>query len=252
MDVVDSSVSGLVAEITEGPHGPHVGAFFDLDGTLVDGFTAAAHLRHRVRTRQARIGELTGTVEAAVRYRFGRMRFEHLLTRAGGYLRGESLIDLEHLGEFLFDRDIEARVFAEMRQIVAAHVECGHTVALGSSAMTVHAAPTATALGIEHVICNRFVIDEYGRLTGEIVRPIIWGGRKAAAVRDFSTAHDVDLAHSYFYADGDEDLPLMQEVGHPRPVNPRAGLSAAAAAKGWPVLRLQTPRRRFGGRKVGR
>ena len=251
MDVVDSSVSGLVADISRGTPGPHIGAFFDLDGTLVDGFTAAVHLRHRVRTREARIGELTGTLEAALRYRFGRMRFEYLLTRAGGYLRGESLADLERLGEFLFDRDIEARVFAEMRQIVAAHAECGHTLVLGSSAMTMHARPTATALGIEHVICNRFVADDDGRLTGDVVRPIIWGRRKAAAVRDFCAAHEVDLAHSYFYADGDEDLPLMQQVGNPRPVNPRAGLSAAAAANGWPVLRLQKPRSRFGARKEG-
>lgn len=72
-----------VAEIVDGPRGPRIAAFFDLDGTLVDGFTAAVHMRHRIRSRQARFGELTGTIEAAWRYRFGRMRFEHLLRRAG-------------------------------------------------------------------------------------------------------------------------------------------------------------------------
>ena len=110
--------------------------------------------------------------------------------------------------------------------------------------MTMHAAPIARALGIPHVICNHFEVDEDGRLTGAIVRPIVWGRRKAEAVEKFCAANDVELQHSYFYADGDEDLALMRVVGYPRPVNPRAGLAAAAAEHGWPVLRVSAPRRR--------
>ncbi len=235
------------AQIAAGPAGAHIGAFFDLDGTLVEGFTAAVHLGHRIRHRQAHIGELTGTIEAALRYRFGRMRFEHLLQRAGGYLRGESLAELEEVGEFLFGRHIERRVYGDMRRIVGAHREAGHTLVLSSSAMMMHAAPIARALGIPHVICNRFEIDDRGRLTGSIIVPIIWDRRKAEAVTTFCEANDVDLQHSYFYADGQEDLSLMRMVGHPRPVNPRAGLAAAAAEHGWPVLRVSAPqRRRFG------
>jgi HAD superfamily hydrolase (TIGR01490 family) len=236
MDAVD--------EIAAGPVGAHVGAFFDLDGTLVEGFTAAAHLGHRIRHRQARVGELTGSVEAALRYRFGRMKFAHLLERAGGYLRGESLAELEELGESLFTRHIEPRVYEDMRRIVATHQEAGHTLALSSSAMTMHAAPVARALGIPHLICNHFEVDGDGRLTGAIVRPVVWGRRKAEAVERFSTANGVELQHSYFYADGEEDLALMRVVGHPRPVNPRAGLAVAAAEQGWPVLRVSAPRRR--------
>jgi len=233
-----------LTEITAGPTGGEVGAFFDLDGTLVDGFTAAVHLGHRLRNRQARIGELTGTLEAALRYRFGRMKFEHLLLRAGGYLRGEVLGELEDLGEFLFARHIESRVYAEMRRIVQAHQDAGHTLVMSSSAMTMHAAPTARALGIPHIICNRFVVDDAGRLTGGIERPIVWGRRKAEAVERFCAVNGVDLQRSYFYADGEEDLSLMRKVGYPRPVNPRGGLAAAAAEQGWPVLRVNAPRRR--------
>ena len=233
-----------VTEIADGPAGPQIGAFFDLDGTLVDGFTAAAHMRHRIRHRQARFGELTGTVEAALRYRFGRMRFEHLLQRAGGYLRGESLAELHEVGERLFTADIAHRVYDDMARIVAAHRDAGHTLAVSSSAMTMHTAPVARALGIEHLICNRFDVDADGRLTGTITAPIVWGRRKAQAVAEFCAANDVDLGRSYFYGDGDEELALMRAVGFPRPVNPRAQLAAAAAEHGWPVLRPSAPRRR--------
>jgi HAD superfamily hydrolase (TIGR01490 family) len=237
--------SDPIAEIAASSPGSQVGAFFDLDGTLVDGFTATAHASDRIRRRQARIGEVFGVIEAAMRYRFGRMRFEHLLTRAAGYLRGESLPELDELGQRLFVDRIESRVFPHMREIVAAHQERGHTVVLSSSALTIHAEPVARYLEIGHVLCNHFEVDDDARLTGRIERPVVWGAKKATAVQVFCEAHDVDMQRSYFYADGDEDAALMVLVGNPRPVNPRPRLAAVAAEKGWPVLRVVS----IGGRK---
>jgi HAD superfamily hydrolase (TIGR01490 family) len=230
--------SGRVAEIATSPPGPEVGAFFDLDGTLVWGFTATAHAGDRIRRRQARIGEVLGVLEASIRYRLGRMQFERLIVRAAGYLKGESLRELDELGEHLFVRHIESRVFPLMREVVAAHQDRGHTVALCSSALTIHAEPVARALGISTLLCNHFEVDGNGLLTGDIERPVIWGARKVDAAQRFSEASGVDLQRSYFYADGDEDVALMSVIGHPRPVNPRSGLAAAAAANGWPVLRV--------------
>jgi len=232
-------VARQLAEIASADRGPAVGAFFDVDGTLVSGFTAMVHAGHRFRHRQAKVGEMLGVIEASVRYRMGRMQFERLVERASGYLRGESLAELDELGEYLFRRHIESRVFAAMRDVVRAHQDCGHTVVASSSALTIHAEPVARFLGITHVICNHFDVDESGLLTGAMVKPIVWGSRKAQAVQRFSAANDVDLQHSYFYADGDEDAALMRVVGHPRPVNPRSGLAAEAARHGWPVLRVE-------------
>jgi HAD superfamily hydrolase (TIGR01490 family) len=240
----ETPVARQLAEIASDPPGPRVGAFFDLDGTLVSGFTATAHAGHRIRRRQARIGEVLGVIEASVRYRLGRLEFERLIVRAAGYLRGEALDELDELGEALFRRHIESRVFTAMRDVVAAHQERGHTVVLSSSALTIHAEPVARYLRITDVVCNHFEVDDRGRLTGGIVEPIVWGTGKTEAVRRFSTDHDVDLHSSYFYADGDEDIPSMRAVGRPRPVNPRSGLAAEAARRGWPVLLVTGPDRR--------
>jgi HAD superfamily hydrolase (TIGR01490 family) len=232
------SASDAVAEITADLSGPGVGAFFDLDGTLVAGFTATAHAGDRIRRRQARIGEVLGVAEAMMRYRFGRMEFERLVVRGAGYLRGESLAELENVGERLFVDRIAERVFPAMQQIVRAHQERGHTVVLSSSALTIHAQPVARFLGITHVLCNHFELDDRGRLTGDVIRPIVWGPKKAAAAQRFCIDNGVTLQGSYFYADGNEDVALMGLVGHPRPVNPGSRLAALSAERGWPVLRM--------------
>ena len=242
--------SDPLAQIAGSPQGAAVGAFFDLDGTLVAGFTATAHASDRVRRGQARIGEIMGVIEASLRYKLGRMQFERLLGRAAGYLRGESLVELDEIGERLYIEQVAARVYPLMREVVTAHQARGHTVVLSSSALTIHAEPVARALGIDHVVCNTFELDDDGLLTGAISKPIIWGRKKAAAVQQFCTANNIDLTGSYFYADGDEDGALMALVGHPRPVNPRPGLAAKAAANDWPVLRLSIPGRRSGAANV--
>jgi len=227
-----------LAQIAASPAGPTVGAFFDLDGTLVSGFTATAHAGDRMRRGQARIGEVLGVIEASLRYRLGRMQFERLLVRAAGYLRGESLAELDLVGERIYSERVAKRVYPLMKAIVGAHQARGHTVVMSTSALTIHAEPVARDLGIAHVVCNHFELDDNGLLTGGIAAPIVWGRQKAAAVQRFCAANDVELTRSYFYADGNEDGALMTLVGHPRPVNPRSGLAAMAATNGWPVLRV--------------
>jgi HAD superfamily hydrolase (TIGR01490 family) len=172
-------MSDQLARIAAGPSGPAVGAFFDCDGTLVDGFTAVAHAGDRIRRGQARIGEVLGVVEASLRYKLGRMQFERLLVRAAEYLRGESLDELDEIGERLFAEQVVHKVYPLMRQIVEAHRERGHTLVLSSSALTIHAAPVARALGIPHVLCNTFELDNDGLLTGRINRRTCpgWAGQ---------------------------------------------------------------------------
>lgn len=226
--------------IAASPPGPHIGAFFDLDGTLVRGFTATVHAGHRIRNRQSGFGELSGILEASVRYKLGRMEFARLLQRAAGYFAGDSLDDLEELGDELFHDTVHSRLFPVMTAVVAAHQQQGHTVALSSSALTMHAGPVARYLGIEHVLCNHFEVDDAGTLTGRIAKPIVWGRQKARAVMEFGADNGIQLAESFCYSDGTEDLPVLHAVGHPTAVNPRPGLAVAAAQHGWPVLRVSS------------
>ena len=236
----DLRLPGSVAEILSSPPGPKIGAFFDLDGTLVAGFTAVILTQERLRRRDMGVGELLSMVQAGLNHTLGRIEFEDLIGKASSALAGRLLTDLDEIGERLFAQRIESRIYPEMRELVRAHVARGHTVVLSSSSLTMQAVPVARYLGIDHVVCNRFVVDEQGILTGEIERPVVWGTTKATSVQRFAAEHHVDLSNSYFYADGDEDLALMHLVGHPRPVNPGPGLARVAGRRGWPVLRFKS------------
>jgi len=116
------------------------------------------------------------------------------------------------MGEQLFSRKLVNLVFPEMRSIVRAHQARGHTVVLSSSATCYQVEPVARHLGIEHVLCNRFAVNERGELTGQI-DPRSCGGRQGQVVQRFARDRNIDLNESYFYADGDEELGLMYLVG---------------------------------------
>ena len=231
---------GSVAEIDATPEGPGIGAFFDLDGTLVAGFTAAAHTMDRLLRREVGAGDFLRMTQLAVEYKLGRREIEALIEGGAGTARGRLAEDVEEMGERIFQQSVADRIYPEMRDLVRAHQRRGHTVVLSSSALSMQAEPVARYLGIDHVVCNRFVTDEHGILTGAIERPVIWGNTKATSVQKFAAEHDIGLESSYFYADGDEDLALMYLVGNPRPVNPGPRLTRVAERRGWPILRLHS------------
>jgi putative phosphoserine phosphatase / 1-acylglycerol-3-phosphate O-acyltransferase len=234
----DVRLPGSVAEIVASPPGPKIGAFFDLDGTLVAGFTAVILTQERLRRRDMGVGELIGMVTAGLNHQLGRIEFEELISKASGALRGRALSDLEEIGERLFNQKIESRIYPEMRELVRAHLARGHTVVLSSSALTIQVGPVARFLGILNTLTNKFETNDDGILTGGVLKPILWGPGKAAAVQKFAAENDIDLKDSYFYADGDEDVALMYLVGNPRPTNPEGKMAAVARRRGWPILQF--------------
>jgi len=236
----DLRLPGSVAEIMASPEGPKVGAFFDLDGTLVAGFTAVILTQERLRRRDMGVGELLGMVQAGLNHTLGRIEFEDLIGKASSALAGRLIDDLEEIGERLFAQRIESRIYPEMRELVRAHVARGHTVVLSSSALTIQVNPVARFLGITNTLTNKFETNEDGLLTGGVLKPILWGPGKAAAVQRFAAEHDIDLKDSYFYADGDEDVALMYLVGNPRPTNPEGKMAAVAKRRGWPILKFES------------
>ncbi len=239
MTALSPEVEAVVAAIEEGPQGPEVGAFFDLDGTLVAGYTAATFYGDRLRGREVSPAEFLRTVVTAVDGELGGdpTAIAHVAFAA---MRGVSEDSFADLGERLFRSKIAGTVRRESRALVAAHQRAGHTVAIASAATRYQIGPVARDLGVEHLVCTQLVVED-GQFTGATDGPMLWGRHKATGVRRFAKAHGIDLAQSYAYGNGYEDVAFLSSVGHPTALNPHRDLRSAAARLGWPVLDLSDP-----------
>ncbi len=237
MSVTAMRLPKSVSDIDRSATGPETAAFFDLDGTLIAGYSARYMTEDRLKRREIGTSEFLRTLAFIVSAGLGRASFEDALKLGAQAWRGRAHEDLEEMGLRLFEQKISDLIYPEMRELVRAHQRHGHTVALTSSATNYQVEPVARYLGIDNVICNRFTLKD-GLLTGDVEEPVLWGPGKADAVQKLAAEVGVDLSRSYFYADGDEDAALMYLVGHPRPTNPGKRLTAVAAKRGWPVLRF--------------
>lgn len=236
----DLRLPGSVAEIAASPEGPTTAAFFDLDGTIIAGYSARHLAEQRMREGEFDPREIVRTLGVMIQGGgLNPQTFDQLLEMGSRVWQGRVVEDLDEVGLRLFEKRLADLIYPEMRDIVRAHQQRGHTVVLISSATSFQVAPVASYLGIEHVVCNRFE-EVDGVLTGDVVRPVVFGPGKAQAAQSFAADHAVDLDQSYFYADGDEDLALMYVVGNPRPTNPGTRLEKVAQKRGWPVLRFSS------------
>jgi putative phosphoserine phosphatase/1-acylglycerol-3-phosphate O-acyltransferase len=234
-----TSTEELLEQIRSGPTGPGIAAFFDFDGTLIDGYSAAALYEHRFRNFEIGLGELVRTVRATMGPTLTEEQFAAVVEDGLGSWAGRAEEDMLELGERLFAQGVAGTLFHPAWRLVKAHQRAGHTVAIATSATLLQVAPLARELGVPHVLCTRLAV-EGGLLTGKVAGRTLWGPGKIAAVRAFAAEHDIDLAGSHGYANGDEDVPLLAGVGHPHPVNPQPELAVAAAERGWPVLKFES------------
>jgi putative phosphoserine phosphatase / 1-acylglycerol-3-phosphate O-acyltransferase len=230
-----SSLEERLAAVRRAPHGPAVTAYVDLDGTLVDGYTAASFYRHRLFAGEVGPGELLATVAHGLRGVRAEEDFAAFLATATRALAGRSASELDELGRRLFRDDTSSGLRPELWALLAEHRRRGHRIVLASSATRFQVAPMAEAVDADAALCTRLEEDD-GVLTGRVEGPALWGVAKAASVAVDAEGHGVDLGVSFGYADGDEDVPLLETVGVPTAVSPGPGLRATAESRGWPVL----------------
>jgi HAD superfamily hydrolase (TIGR01490 family) len=231
----------LISDAEAGPRGPHVGAFFDFDGTLIDGYSLAAFARHHLRSLEVSPADLGRMLLTGLRGVTSERDFEEFAQLSMRVWAGRSEDELSELGERLWVQGMAGAMYPEAWRLVEAHQRAAHTIVLASSATRFQVEPAARAMGIEHIIVSPVEIVD-GICTGRPGGPLLWRAGKAAAVRAFAAGHDVDLAQSYAYSNGDEDVPFLRTVGRPRALNPSRQLVVAARHYGWPVARFRSRR----------
>jgi HAD superfamily hydrolase (TIGR01490 family) len=215
-----------------------VAAFFDFDGTLIDGYSAKAVLSDRAKRGAVGVSEVLRLLEAVVRTVGGHDVLQDFMRQEVLALQGQSVSDLDTLGVRLTRGAIGGWLFPEALAQINHHRRQGHLIVIASSALPFQVEPLARELGIDHVLCTRLETRS-GICTGEIDGDVLWGPAKADAVRRFAEDNGISLAKSYGYANGIEDVDFLELVGKPTAVNPGADLAAVAAQRSWPTAEFR-------------
>lgn len=233
----NAALTARLARIAAGPSGPAIGAFFDFDGTLIDGFSALHLVGERWKQRQIGLREASELLTFGLMKHPGDGDFLELIENAVGRWKGLDEAALALTWERIFVRKIARTVFPEAWRLVQAHQRAGHTVVIASSATRWQIAPAAREFGIPHLLTTPVEVRD-GRLTGRLAGAPLWNAGKAQAVRAFAAAQRVRLEHSYGYANGDEDIAFLSSLGQPMAINPKPLLIAAARDADWPIARF--------------
>ncbi|MFH8787531.1 HAD family hydrolase [Streptomyces roseoverticillatus] len=117
------------------------------------------------------------------------------------------------------------------------HRALGHLTVLVSGSLWAVLAPLAADLGADRILCASQRVGDDGRLTGEIVRPVI-GPVKAEAAAVLMASAGASPEDCFAYGDHESDLPLLRSVGTPAVVGDDPVLTQHALREGW--LRLPT------------
>jgi HAD superfamily hydrolase (TIGR01490 family) len=216
-----------------------VGAFFDVDNTLLHG----ASLMHLARAAGG-LG-MIGTRDL-VRFGWKALRFrrsgerlsvlDEVRDRGMVLLAGQSAETLQRLARTVVAR-MHHRFWPETRAVLREHLTNGHAVWLISATPDFLATEIAGALGATGGLGSPLEITD-GVFTGRFAGPTMHGEEKAVTARRLMAEHGLDPADCYAYSDSINDLPLLTAVGTAVVVNPDRALAAHAASVGWRVLHL--------------
>ncbi len=210
-------------------------AFFDLDHTLLDTSSGILYLREALKQRRVPWW-VVGLI--SVQYQFRRLDFGQAHCRLIKYVGRHGQRETAQFFADWLPRLLFPRVTPAGRAKIAWHQQQGHRVVILSASIAEIVQPVAEYLGLgQDFLCTRLKVD-HDRYTGELDGPVCYGPGKVYWARQWLNQHGATLQSSYFYTDSASDLPLLELVGHPAPVNPSRKLAKIAARRGWPVERF--------------
>jgi len=217
------------------PEGPPALAVFDVEGVILD--STVAHFYAWLRTRDMpELDRLVWSAGVAARVpgwimedRRSRTAFNRNFYRLYKDLPARELRRQakEALPDF-----IQPRIQHEAIRRIREHKRRGDKVVLVTGALDF------LVESLEHLadeLIAARLVERVGRFTGELAEPPLTADGRASLTARLAADHGVDLAHCHAYGDSLADLPMLELVGHPHPINPDFRLSREARRRRWPI-----------------
>jgi HAD superfamily hydrolase (TIGR01490 family) len=211
-----------------------IGAFFDLDGTLLP----APSLEWRFIAWLLERDEITGANLARWLGQCARNIFRDRTTALEGnklYLAG---LPASLAQEWARSLEMDPPVFCtDGVARLAWHYAQGHRVFLVSGTLAPLAREIMRHLPCPADVCATELDAIDGVWTGWLSGEHMIGWAKARAAIAQAAIHRLDLSRSFAYGNDASDIPLLELAGHRLAVNPTTNLFRAARQRGWPIAR---------------
>lgn len=217
-------------------------ALFDLDGTLIEQDSDHAFGDFMIRL---------GWVDAEQhrqrndgfyqQYLAGCLDIAEYVDFATSAWRNRPLAEQEAARQRFMDEVMNPLIQPQALNLVRRHLDAGDLVAIVTATNEFVTRPIASAFGVDTLIAVDLERDAAGQATGRIRGVPSFREGKIVRVHDWLAAQGLrldDFAHSVFYSDSTNDLPLLEHVREPVATNPGPALEAIARERGWRILRL--------------
>jgi HAD superfamily hydrolase (TIGR01490 family) len=214
---------------------------FDLDHTLLDGDSDQLWCEFLMdRGVLPREPFAADNAAMARDYAAGEVSAQDFCNFYIGTLAGRGAAEWQPLRREFHDHEIVPRIPTAAIELVARHRDAGDRLVLTTATCRFLSELSALHLGIESLIATECEMDARGRFTGRAAGVLNMREGKLQRLHVWLAAQRLALADtaSTLYSDSINDLPLLSAVQRAVAVNPDPRLAAAAAARGWPVLRL--------------
>lgn len=217
-------------------------ALFDLDHTLIplDSDHAWGEFTVRLGWRDADAFRRANDGYYAA-YKDGTLDIHDYVRFAIDAVRERGLAEGRRAHERFMAEVIRPAITEGARALVRRHQTAGDTVVIVTATNGFVTRPIAQAFGVDHLIAIDLETDARGEYTGAIAGVPSFREGKVARVEQWLADRGLrwpDLAHSTFYSDSMNDLPLLERVHEPVATNPDQRLAALAQQRGWRILNL--------------
>ncbi len=194
-------------------------AFFDMDGTLVNGDTnilTNTYFMQRGIVTEQMIDDLN---EYGRRFFEGTIDINECVKHIAGALKGMPRDQLNELLETAVREAIVPNFKPGAIERVKFHLNRGDRVVIVTSTVDYLASQVAKALGFEDVIAAPMErID--GVITGNLIGTVPFQENKVARINTFLKENKLLLNDSYAYGDSINDLPMLMMCDHRYAVDP--------------------------------
>lgn len=216
------------------PRPQTIGAFFDIDNTLYQGYSQQDFVRYLMRHRHISRFLWVSVFWNVLLEKLHFISHRTLMERVLGFIRGWKKEDVERLAAQFFDDSVLGKLQRYTLPILKDHQEQGHTIVLITEIIEPLAKQFREYFKASALVSTRLETHG-GAYTGRIIR-LCKGKEKARAVRRLSARAGIDLKKSFAYGDSFSDVSMLQLVKHKVAVCPQKQLRNFALHHNWNIL----------------